>query len=428
MKDTKVSSGIGIISNICWLSAIIVLVAACDVLESDPDVLEPHVDVTGTEVYVLANGATFIDLQSKVQTNQPARLAVTGQPKSGSLNDLGEGILQYLPSTGSGRGRDGFEFTVYSESNEILRKDSLIIIIENDSTNLPCNIYPVADYVYNVANGTNVAIDVTKNDIICSNDVLVSVYHPNDSFPPYYGSATVVNKMVNYAPGPSFNGKDKIMYKVTDANDPSRSAYGIVYLTQDSVCQFRLVNDFFELLDSIHSHESVMLPVFLNDVLCAPVNSYQINIKEGPAVGSVSFIEGGINYLLPAISGDEFSDQFTYEVCIDASCKTALVNISFKESLPAPCLLVAKPDTLDLSTNNMPLMYLGVLANDSICTDLTNFRITKAPKYGSAFISDDLKSIGYNRDLTVNEDDWLEYEICDEERCSRTTAYIKQKE
>jgi hypothetical protein len=84
------------------------------VLESDTDVLEPEVDITGKEIYVLPNGESFIDLQSKVQTNQPARLAVTSMPRHGTLTDLGKGMLQYSPTTGYVRGRDGFEVTVYS--------------------------------------------------------------------------------------------------------------------------------------------------------------------------------------------------------------------------------------------------------------------------------------------------------------------------
>lgn len=42
--------------------------SSCDVLESDNDVLTPVVDVNGKEIYVLANGESFIDVQSKVQT------------------------------------------------------------------------------------------------------------------------------------------------------------------------------------------------------------------------------------------------------------------------------------------------------------------------------------------------------------------------
>ena len=84
MKATKVSRKIEILSTIFHRALTIIVGAAllgsCDVLESDPDVLEPSVEITNDEVYVLSNGASFIDLQSKVQSNLEARLAVTSSP------------------------------------------------------------------------------------------------------------------------------------------------------------------------------------------------------------------------------------------------------------------------------------------------------------------------------------------------------------
>jgi hypothetical protein len=201
MKATKVSRKIEILSTfLCLIFPIIIgiLLASCDVLESDPDILEPEVQITGDEVYVLANSTSFIDLQSKVHSNQEARLAVTSSPSHGTLTDLGKGIIQYAPKVGNSRIKDGFEVTVYSKSNEIIKKDTVVIIVENDSTKLPCSIYPANDYVYNVTSA--VTVDVTANDIICSNDVIVSIYRPENTFPPYYGTASASGKKIVYAP------------------------------------------------------------------------------------------------------------------------------------------------------------------------------------------------------------------------------------
>jgi hypothetical protein len=61
------------------------------------------------------------------------------------LTDLGRGLLQDSPNAGTSR--DAFTFTVFDKNNEAIKQDSVVIIIENDSTNLPCGIYPGNDFV-----------------------------------------------------------------------------------------------------------------------------------------------------------------------------------------------------------------------------------------------------------------------------------------
>lgn len=417
----KVFRKIGILSTILSLAVIIVLVSSCDILESDNDVLTPVVEIKNKEIYVLANGQSFIDLQSKIQTSQPARLSVTSDPRHGKLIDLGQGILQYSPSTGSAKGRDGFEFTVYSNSNEIIKKDSVIIIIESDSTNLPCNIYPVADYVYSVR-PEGVLIDVTANDIICSNTIEVSVYKPADTFPPYYGTAQVQNNKILYTPESTFNGTDKIMYKVS-ASNPTRIAYGMVYITSDSFCVFSVANDVY-LYDSLFAGNTLEIPVFQNDSLCLALNQYQVNIKSNPSYGVVSPTPGGFRYTVGDFEG-RVADQFSYEVCIDATCKTARVDVKMAVDSVWKCQLLAVPDSIDISKNVSGLIFLEVVKNDSIC-GLKSFDITTHPVYGTAFINEANNTIGYQRDPLMNKDDLLKYKICNGNECSTAAVYIKR--
>ena len=419
----KVFRKIGILSTILSLGVIIVLMSSCDILESDNDVLAPVVDINDKEIYVLANGQSFIDLQSKVQTNQPARLAVTSDPRLGKLIDLGQGILQYSPSTGSTNGVDGFEFTIYSSSNEIIKRDSVIIIIENDSTNLPFNIYPVTDYVYSVRPGGTL-IDVTANDIICSNAIEVSIYKPENTFPPYYGTAQVQNNKILYTPGSTFNGVDKIMYRVT-ASNPPLVAYGMVYITSDSSCAFTVADDRYE-YDSLFAGLTLDLPVLLNDSLCHALNQYQVNIKSNPNYGIVSALQGGFSYTVGDFESAPADDQFTYEVCIDATCKTARVDIRMIADSVWKCQVKAISDSIDISKNISGLIFLDVVRNDSIC-GLKSFAITTQPVYGTAFINEANNTIGYQRDPLMNQDDLLKYEICNGEECSSAAVYIKRK-
>ena len=421
MKAKKINETLRL-SRFFWIITVAIVALSCDVLEPDPDVLEPATNVNGKEIYVLANSPSIVDLNAKLQTNTPVRIALTSQVRHGKITDLGKGLLQYSPSVGNSRARDGFEFTVYTLNNELIKRDSVIIFIENDSTNLPCNIYPSPDYVYGVAHDP-VVVDVTNNDIICGGNVVVSVYKPENSFPPYFGQAEVVGNKIKYIPGSTFQGSDKIMYKISTASDTSRTAYGIVYLSGDSVCSFRLANDLYVFTQSAVD-SSIVLPVFQNDSLCLSVNQYQVNLKSAPIHGQASLGANGFNYKVPSTVTFPFSDYFSYEVCIDATCKTARIEIKIKKDSVSLCTVRALPDSIDISAKNDTLIYLNVLLNDSTCGTLKDFSITKAPLYGTSAVVNE--KISYERNVQVRKDDTLEYEICNGEGCSRAVVYIKQ--
>lgn len=396
------------------------LAFSCDVLESDPDVLEPKTNITGEEIYVLANSPTIVDLNAKLKSNTPVRIALTSDARHGEISDLGKGLLQYSPSEGNSRGRDGFEFTVYTLDNEVIKRDSVVIIIETDSTNLPCNIYPAPDYMYGV-DRSPVVIDVLANDIICGGQAALSIFKPVEAFPPYFGQAEVVDNKIRYTPASTFNGADKIVYRISLGNDTARTAYGIVYITGDSVCSFRLANDSFVVgeraLDSL-----MTLPVFQNDSMCEVLSAYRVNIKSAPLHGKASMAPNGINYKVPSTVSFPFLDSFTYEVCMDATCKTARVDIEFKKD--SLCVVRAMADSFDISDYNTSQVYLDVLRNDSTCSNVNDLRITTGPMHGSAGIAN--KTITYKGSVTAQKNDSLRYEICNGGGCSTAVVYIKR--
>jgi len=398
--------------------------SSCDVVEPDADVLEPSVDVQEKEIYVLSDGASFIDLQSRILANQPARISITSDPRHGTLADLGKGMLQYSPSSQVSKARDGFEFTIYSPSNEILKKDSVIIIIEDDSTNLPCNLYPVTDYIYSVGSA-GVLIDVTANDVICSDSVVVSVYKTQDDFPPYAGTAVVQGNKIRYTPGSSFTGADKLMYKLTDIQHSGRVAYGMVYITNDSVCVPAVHDDHFN-YDSLAENSTIALSVFANDSLCDALNQYQVNIVSAPQYGTVSRGSNGYLYRVPDSVGYSFQDQFSYEICIDASCKTGRVDIKLlRDSLP-DCKILARPDSFDIKKTATSLVFLNVLKNDSICGGLKTFTLTKKATSGTTYINQADNTIAYKPDPLVTANDSIRYQICGDAGCSATLVLINR--
>jgi hypothetical protein len=395
---------------------------SCDVLEPDADIINPSTEISDTEVVVLANTTSFIDLNSRMATNVPARAAVSSQPRYGTITDLGQGIIQYVPAVGDSKGRDNFEITLYTLNNEIIKRDTLVIVIENDSTKLPCNIYPRADYVYN-ASRDSILIDVTANDIICGGAVHLSIFKPNDQFPPRFGEATVVGTDIKYTPSTSFNEQDIIIYKLTGVVDTTRSAYGVVYITADSGCRFTPNDDHFT-FDRNALDSAIIVPAYDNDALCGAINQYQVNVKSSPLYGEAFPAAQGFTYKANASAVLPLNDHFIYEVCKDGVCKSAEVSIKIKNDSLVLCAIAAREDTFNITNNNNSTVAIDVLANDSICGELRNLMIVKAPGYGVAAVEDN--KISYKRDATMQKNDELEYEICNDGGCSRTRVIIKR--
>jgi len=417
MKATKLKEKTKTLSKLFLIGAVLAA-TSCDVLESDPDVLDGKTKITGTEVHILADGTSFIDLKSKFQTNVPARVAITSETRHGKLTDLGAGLLQYSPAVGNAA-RDGFEFTIYSNNNEIVGRDSIIIIIENDSTNLPCSIYPIQDYVYGV--DKPVLIDVTENDIICVGSFDVSVYKPESSFPPHHGSAEVQGNKILYSPEDGFDGTDKIIYKITVVNDTSRVAYGIVYISADTTCSFVIGNDSFAIQE--YNYDSLILPIYANDSICQLYNRTIITLKSNPIYGYASLVSDGVKYMPRPSATFPIEDNFMYEVCLDGSCKSARVDVKIMSD-SISCDLLTRPDSVQIETTDISLHYINVLENDLICGDLKSFTITKMPVYGTVAVVENL--ITYRSFSQQKKNDSIGYKICNETMCGTAMVSIKR--
>jgi hypothetical protein len=71
-----------------WIISLAMVIFSCDVLESDPDVLEPTTNINGREIYVLANSSSIVDLNAILKINSPVRIALTSQARHGKISDL----------------------------------------------------------------------------------------------------------------------------------------------------------------------------------------------------------------------------------------------------------------------------------------------------------------------------------------------------
>lgn len=423
MESSKIKTKIGFV---LFLS---VLVYACDVFEQDPDVTVPDVEVTTDELAVLANGSAFIDLAKHVSANVPVKFSVTVPTQHGLLEDHGEGLLRYRPTIGAASGSDAFEFTIYSQKDELLLVDTVVIAIESDSTQLPCGIYTVDDYAYNVQSGTSVTVDVLDNDMICGideSDLRVSVYRPTDEYPPYSGSARVEAGQIVYEPGAEFAGAraDKLIYKIESVSDESLVGYGMVYFAGVQECIPVADQDHFT-FDPTASFESIFLTVFQNDTTCLQNTSQYTTIKMDPAQGVATLMGGGIEYTpFSFIDRATIDDSLIYQICVDGYCVQARASI--KANTPAPCQIAAFRDIAYISPDSSNVVTMDVLANDQLCSELISFEIEAAPQHGNATITPN-NLLEYIPDSSGEAMDSVVYKICDDTGCSSTATVYKRQ-
>jgi hypothetical protein len=313
-----------------WFLIVLTGFYGCDVLESDVAPEKPVVEITGNEIYMIQNGTGVIDLNAMIKSAGSVRLDITGQPRKGDLSEVSTGILQYSPNAQFKKGRDFFEFSVYSQNNSLLKRDSIIIIVESDTTNLPCGIYPQNDFVYDISGPA--IINVLFNDVLCadSTQVGVEIYRPDQS--PDYGTAVVQANQILYTPGNSFTGVDKIVYKVFNLSDTTKFGIGIVYINKTPNCIFETYADNYVFRADTLNNDSLHLNVFNNDQLCGtPVSSYVFTLLQDGNVGDAVYQNSGgltgLTYSFSDTLAHTFTDSLTYRLCKDARCRTAKVYI-----------------------------------------------------------------------------------------------------
>lgn len=304
----------------------------CDVLEPDVDPGNPQVQIIDKELYVTPNGSGYIDLYSMVKTQGTVRLDVTSQPRRGSLTEMGKGLFQYTAGGDFRKGTDSFTFQIYSQNNTLLREDSVVIVVETDTTDFPRGFYPQNDTAYNIV--SEITIDVLANDVLGagSAQVGVEIYRPGPDFPPHAGTATVVSgNMIWYSPRAGVNGYDSIFYKVFSLADPSKFGIAKVLIAPGPSCQFQLMDDSFVVATDTLLGDTVWLNIFQNDALCSiPVKNYQFEILEDARAGTAFYDSaGGFGYRLPE-EPYMVIDTVIYRMCYRQRCATAKAIIKLK--------------------------------------------------------------------------------------------------
>jgi hypothetical protein len=318
-------AGYGILS-------LVALFAACDVLEDDASPRNPDIEIKDNELHILADGNAYIDLHSMVKTNGKIRLNVSSQPGRGELSEPAKGLLRYAPFEDFKKGRDSFAFSIFGESNELLATDTVIIIVEDDTTDLPCGYFPQDDWVSSTT--SPISVDVLQNDFLCgdSSDIRLEIYRPDNSFPPHSGNASVVQNRIVYT-GNFSELSDTVIYKVSKVSDSSVVGFGALYIEIGNFCTPHANEDSVAYNHHGWPTDTLSLAVMLNDELCGSTIS-SFSIAEQPANGDAVIVGTGNNSLIKYSYGDPtmdstqmILDSLKYQWCIGSQCYTGKVRI-----------------------------------------------------------------------------------------------------
>lgn len=329
-----------------WALSLTLLLAAtfsaCDVLEDDDPIGGGKgVVLDNSDVKMLSRGTAYIDLYARVKTERPIRLDITAEPARGTLRELRTGLLQYQANADFTKGRDFFRVSVYAEDNTLLLEDTVGIVIEDDTTNLPCGIYTRSDSAH-VSGDSTVYIYPLANDLLCGDTAHyhVEIYQPNNTLPPHYGTATVdaQHNYIIYTPTINPPKDDLIIYKVYDVTDTTRVGYGVIFITATSgpgeqpeqPCQFLLLDDAYTFPADTVLTDSLRFRPLENDSLCNTSGKYTLSIAKKPTNGHATAYKSGLMEYMPAEQPYRgLRDSLTYRVCRGDTCRTAKIRIYF---------------------------------------------------------------------------------------------------
>jgi hypothetical protein len=398
--------------------------------------------LTGKAVFVLSNGNTIIDVRGLVKTTQAVRVEITTQPSKGSLSEIQTGLVQYTTTAASGK--DGFNISVFSaKENKLLVKDTVKIIIGKNASDAPASgtgIYPQNDSAYGVTGPTD--IYVLKNDLITIDSSLIRlvVYRPQSNYPPYYGTAQVINnRIIRYTPGANFS-QDKMLYKIYNAADTTQYGFATIYVsnTSNKACQFELQADSF----AIPSRDSsIWANVLANDKITDQAGNASsvvssLNFIGTPKYGTAAVIQNNsLSYTLNknALKGitTDVVDTLTYTACSTACNKCSTAKVFMKITYSA-CQLEALPDLYEVKRDSSKSVSteLNILANDNGCGEIltsSNIQLKSKPVYGIFSVNANGR-YAYELPPTgpKNITDSLSYSICVNNRCS-TAAKVRIK-
>ena len=168
----------------------------------------------------------IIDLKSVIERSfASASLTVTQSAVHGAISQLDPYLLKYTPNTDFQQGTDKIVVSVRLDDGSI-RKGVVDIIMKEDIREFPCEVYSLEDRI-ELKPKKAVTFHPLRNDQNCGVKGLVNV---SVHISPQFGDAVVVGDSIIYTPGPSFEFRDELIYRLS--NGPEDLAYGIVSIKE----------------------------------------------------------------------------------------------------------------------------------------------------------------------------------------------------
>lgn len=210
---------------VCDDAVVNIDVLSVNVVNRPPIALGDKV-VTKTNVPVSYNVLTN-DIEPD---GQPLTATLLTQPVNGTVTLNSNGVFTYTPNNGF-KGMDTFTYKACDnfvpEACDEARVD--IEVYDSGTLNQP----PVAnDDIYRRQPGQPVTGNILLNDIDPNGSVLTATSTPLS--PPSKGTVTISgNGDIVYTPGVNFDGFDRFVYEVCNANQPKQCTQATVFIIED---------------------------------------------------------------------------------------------------------------------------------------------------------------------------------------------------
>jgi len=259
-------------------------------------------------------------------------LRISLNPKSGIVNILANGTIDYLPNNGFA-GLDSFIYRI-CDSGFPVTCDTAIVFVNVVDNNVAIVANP--DMAQTVANN-QVIIPVLTNDF--DPDGSIDTLSLAITKQPLNGTVTIQpTGAITYHPKNGYFGIDSLIYRICDNGPIVTCDTAIVYIN--------IVNNNIAIVanpDKVLTNENkqVEIPVLTNDYdPDGLINILSLAITEQPAHGNITIQPNGIISYIPD-NGFIGNDEFIYRICDNGpvvSCDTALVTISVVINIPPVAL------------------------------------------------------------------------------------------